>query len=61
MCNFRETGNLRYICKNKLDKGCFSNDEAYSDCKNLTKRTISDKVLKVRAYEIAINPKYDEY
>ena len=27
----------------------------------LTKRTISDKVLKDRAYEIVINPKYDGY
>ena len=27
----------------------------------LTKRTISDKILKDRAYEIVINPKYDGY
>ena len=25
------------------------------------KRTVSDKILKDRAYEIAINPKYDGY
>ena len=27
--------------------------------KNLTKKTISDKIFKDRAYEIAINPKMD--
>ena len=27
----------------------------------MAKRTISDKILKDRAYEIAINPKYDGY
>ena len=31
------------------------NDAAYSDSKNLAKRTISDKVLKDRTYEIARN------
>ena len=29
--------------------------------KDLTKRTISDKILKNRAYEIARNQKYDGY
>ena len=28
---------------------------------NLAKKTVSDKVLKERAYEVAINSKYDEY
>ena len=36
-------------------------DAAYSDSKGLAKRTVSDKVLKDRAYEIAINPKYNGY
>ena len=35
---------------------------AYSDCKGLkAKRTISDMILKDRAYEIARNCKHDEY
>ena len=34
---------------------------AYSDSKDLAKRTISDKILKDRAYEKARNPKYDGY
>ena len=40
----------------KLDKACFPHDAAYSDCKDLAKGTISDKNLKSRAYEIAVNP-----
>ena len=34
---------------------------AYSDSKDWAKRGISDKVLKVKGYKIAINPMYDEY
>ena len=32
---FRETGNLKHIYKNKLDKVCFDDDAAYSDSKDL--------------------------
>ena len=52
---FRETDNLNLICKNKLNKAFFSHDAAYSDTKNLTKRVISDKILKNKAYKIAVN------
>ena len=41
-----------------LIKLAFDYDAAYSDCKDLTKRTISDKVLRDRAYEIVINCQY---
>ena len=58
---FRETGNLKHIHKNELDITCFAHDSAYSDGKDLPKRTFSDKILKDKAYEVAINPKYDEY
>ena len=58
---FRETGNLKHIYKNELDKACFVHDAVYSDRKDLAKKTISDKILKDRAYEIAINCKYDGY
>ena len=44
-----------------MDKACFAHDAAYSDSKDLAKRTQSDRVLKDKAYEIANNPKYDEY
>ena len=44
-----------------LDKACFADDAAYSDSKDLAKRTISDKILKNRAYDIAMNCKYNGY
>ena len=58
---FRETGNLKHFYRNKLDKCCFAHDAAYSDSKDLPKRTISDKTVKDRAYEIARNCGYDGY
>ena len=33
----------------------------YGDCKHLTKRAVSDKVLRDKAFNIAKNPKYDGY
>ena len=32
--------------KNELDKACFVHDAAYSNSKDLTKRTVADKILK---------------
>ena len=58
---FRETGNLKHLYRNELDKACFAHDAAYSDSKDLAKRTISDKILKDGAYEIARNLGYDGY
>ena len=43
---FKETGNLKHLYRIELDKACFVHDASYSDCKDLTKRTISEKVLK---------------
>ena len=39
----------------------FAHDAAYSYSKDVAKRTVSVKILKDRAYEIAKNPKYDGY
>ena len=58
---FRTTGNLKHLYKNELDKACFAHDAVYSDSKDFVKRTISDKILKDRAYEIARNHNYDGY
>ena len=58
---FRETGYLKHLYKNELDKACFAHDAAYSDIKDLAKRNISDKTLRDRAYEIAKIRKYDGY
>ena len=58
---FRETGNLKHLYRNELDKACFAHDAAYSDSKYLAKITNSDKILKDRADEIARNCGYDGY
>ena len=51
---FKETVNLKHIYKNDLDRACFAPDTAYSDSKDLAKSTVSNKILKERAYKIAI-------
>ena len=58
---FRETGNLKHFYRNELDKASFAHDATYSDSNNLVKRTILDKILKDRAYEIVRNRGYDRY
>ena len=58
---FKETGYTNYIYKNELGKACFARDAAYSDSKNITKRTIADKVLRDKAFNIAEDTKYDGY
>ena len=58
---FTETSNLKHLYRNELEKGCFAHDAAYSESKDLAKRTISDKTLKYRAHEIARNRNYDGY
>ena len=56
---FRETGNLKHLYGNELEKACFAHDAAHSHSKDLVNRTISDKILKHRAFEIARNCNYD--
>ena len=58
---FKETGNTNYIYKNELDKACFAHDAAYSDSKDLTKRTVADKILRDKAFNIAKDLKYDGF
>ena len=52
---------MKYLYRNELDKACFVHDAAYSENKDLVKRTISDKILKDRADEIVRNRGYDGY
>ena len=59
--NSRETGNLKHLYTNDLEKACFAHDAAYSDSEDLAKRTISDKIVKEKASEIARNRKYYGY
>ena len=49
---FRETDNLKHLCRNELDKACFAHDAPYYDSTDLAKRSISDDIFKDRAYEI---------
>ena len=58
---FKETGDTNYIYKNELDKACFAHDAAYSDSKDLIKRTVADKIVSNKAFNIAKNPKYDGF
>ena len=58
---FKETGDTNYIYKNELDKAFFAHNAAYSDNKDLTKRTTADKILRDKAFNIAKDPKYDGY
>ena len=57
----KETGDTSYTYKNEHDKACFQHDMAYGDFKGLKRRKASDKVLSDKAFNIAKNPKYDEY
>ena len=58
---FKETGDTSCIYKNELDKACFQHNMACGDFKDLKRRTLSDKVLRDKAFNIAKNPKYDGY
>ena len=58
---FNETGESRYIYLNELDKACFQHDMAYGDFKDLTRRTVFDKILHDKAFNFAKNPKHDGY
>ena len=58
---FEETGDSRYIYQNKLDKACFQHVMAYGDFKDITRSTVSDKILCDKAFNTAKNPKYNGY
>ena len=54
----KETWDSKYIYQKEPDKACFQHDLAYSDFKDLLKRT---KVLCDKRFKIAKNLKYDGY
>ena len=56
---FKETGRSRYICQNELEKTCLKHAMAYGGFKDLSRRTVSDKLLRYKEFDIAKNPKYD--
>ena len=53
------TGDVNYNYTKALDKACFVHNVVYANSKDLSRRTTSEKILKDRAFEIAINPKYN--
>ena len=61
MQKFKETGDSWYIYQKELDKTCFQDDMVYGDFKDLTRRTVYDKILRDKAFNVAKNPKYDGY
>ena len=58
---FKRTGDSRRIYQNKLGKTCFQQGMVYGDFKDLPKKTVSDKVLHDKAFDIARNSKYHGY
>ena len=53
-------GDSKYSYKNELDRACFQHDMADEDFKDLPRRTIADKILCDKTFNIAKTPKYDE-
>ena len=51
-----QTDHSKYIYQNGLDKACFHRDMAYVVYKGLGGRTVSNKLLYDKAFEIASNP-----
>ena len=51
---FKVTIDISYIYKNELDKACFQHDVAYGHFKDFARTTASDKVLRDKAFNIAI-------
>ena len=58
---FKETGDTNYVYKNGFDKAYFQHDIAYGDFQDVARRKTSDKILRDKTFNIAKNPKYDEY
>ena len=52
---------MKHLYKNELKTACFALDAECSDSKDVAKRTILDKVLKEKIYEIAKYLKSDGY
>ena len=61
MKTFKEASKSRHIYQNKLDKVCFQHDMAYRHFKDLPRKTVADKILRNKAFNITKNPKYDGY
>ena len=58
---FMKDGRLSHILKNRLDAACFQHDSAYAKYKDRLNRKQSDIVLKNKALQIAIDPRFNGY
>ena len=54
--SLKETGDALSIYENELDKSCLQHDMVYGDFKDLTGKTVSEKILRDKAFNIAKNP-----
>ena len=52
----KKTRDSRYIYRNELDKDCFQHKMPYGYFEDLSRRTVSDKVLKDKIFNITRNP-----
>ena len=58
---FKEIGALKNINRDELDKSFSTHNTAYTDSKDLAKRSFPEKVLKDKCNEIALNSKHGGY
>ena len=58
---FKETGDTKYIFKNKFGKACFQHGMTDGGFKDLARKIASDKVLRDKASNFAKNAKHDGY
>ena len=56
-----QTGDMRYIYQNKLQKACSQHDMTYGSYKDLVKKTESNKVLRYKAFKIVVDSRHDGY
>ena len=54
---FKEIEDSKHIFQNVLDKSCLPCDMADGDFKNLPRRTIADKLLHDKIFNVIKNPK----
>ena len=57
----KNTGYLRYIFLNEVDRAGFQHNMVYGDFKDLTRGAPSDKILCDKTFNIATNSKHDGY
>ena len=58
---FKGRGDSIHIYQNELEKACFQHDMAYVAFKDLNRRTLADKVLCDKAFNIDEDPRHEGY